>query len=179
MCPPCKTHHASVPTPISALRLTQLPPQRLEPQRIIPSEEPGLLYLYNDPSDGTCPIPHLTPPHNPTNLPTEFLHFCWTPRRSSSPNNSPVDNFIIIPYDATFVAYPTPTGRIFILKFSSSNQRHFYWLQSKPEKPDDLGYFSERDREWGRKINRLLQGDEESGDEMDVDGDEEMEDVME
>lgn len=68
-----------------------------------------------------------------------------------------------------------------MLKFSSSSQRHFYWLQSKSEKADDLGFMSARDKEWGRRINKLLQGDEDdSGGDEDMLGDDEdevMEDV--
>ena len=107
----------------------------------------------------------------------ELLHFCWKPRGSHYP---PVDDLIIIPDDATFVAHPIPSGRVYILKFASSSQKLFYWLQSKPQRPDDLGFFSSRDHEWGRIINRLLQGDEVGDDSEDLLGDDEdetMEDV--
>ena len=86
----------------------------------------------------------------------------------------------MFPHDATFVAHPIPSGRVYILKFSSSSQRHFYWLQSKPEKPDDPGFFSSRDKHWGRHINRLLRGEEGGDDSEDLLGDDEdetMEDV--
>lgn len=69
---------------------------------------------------------------------------------------------------------------MYILKFSSSSQRHFYWLQSKPEKLDDPGFFSSRDKHWGRVINRLLRGEEGEDDNEDLlvnDEDETMEDV--
>ena len=91
-----------------------------------------------------------------------------------------MEDLLIIPYDATFVEHPIPSGRIYILKFSSSSQRHFYWLQTKPEKPDDLGFFSAKDKEYGRLINKLLQGEETGDDSEDLLGDDEdetMEDV--
>jgi len=144
--------------PLISIKAGRCLPDPNEPKKIIPDPQPGRLYLYNNPYD-------------------EFLHFCWKPRESLE---DPVDDLIIIPDDASFVAHPIPTGRVFILKFSSSSQRHFYWLQSKPEKPDDPGFFSTRDNECGRLINRLLQGEEGGDDSEDLLGDDEdetMEDV--
>ncbi|KAF8461865.1 hypothetical protein BDZ91DRAFT_735942 [Kalaharituber pfeilii] len=86
----------------------------------------------------------------------------------------------MFPGDATFVAHRIPTGRVYILKFSSSSQRLFYWLQTKPEKPDEPGHFSNRDKEYGEAINRLLRGEEHGDDSEDMLGDDEdetMEDV--
>ncbi len=52
-------------------------------------------------------------------------------------------------------------GRIFALKFSSSSQRHLFWLQSKPQgRSGDTAWLSPRDRKIGDIVDRLLQGEE-------------------
>lgn len=76
----------------------------------------------------------------------------------------------MIPTDATFTPYQPskaenpqrPTnGRIFVLKFSSSSQRHLFWLQSRSQDPQsDPSHFSARDKRLGDIVNQLLQGEE-------------------
>ena len=52
-------------------------------------------------------------------------------------------------------------GRVYVLKFSSSSQRHFFWLQSKSQHPQgDPSWFSARDLKLGQIVNNLLQGEE-------------------
>jgi 26S proteasome regulatory subunit N13 len=52
-------------------------------------------------------------------------------------------------------------GRIYVLKFSSSSQRHLFWLQSKPQAENgDPSWFSPRDRKLGVIVDDLLQGEE-------------------
>jgi hypothetical protein len=143
----------SVPSLISVKAGRCLPSAR-DPKTIVPSPEAGQLYLYNNRED-------------------EFLHFCWKPRGTSTP----VEDLIMVPANATFVRYPIPSGRIFVLKFHGSSQRHFYWLQTKPDNPDDLGHFSAQDEAIERTINRLLRGDEDESDDLMEDEDESMEDV--
>jgi hypothetical protein len=36
-----------------------------------------------------------------------------------------VQNLILFPPDASFVSVPQASGRVYVLKFSSSDQRHF------------------------------------------------------
>lgn len=73
---------------------------------------------------------------------------------------------MMVPQDGQFVPYKeggkSPTnGRIFELKFSSSSQRHLFWLQSQSQHPQgDKGWFSPRDLKIGEVVNKLLQGDE-------------------
>ena len=99
----------------------------------------------------------------------ELTHFCWTPR--SNTTNEPEIDLIMFPGDGTFTPYTDPkvtsdvasptNGRIFRLKFSSSSQRYFFWLQSKPTHPSGkANYFSERDLRLGQVVNDILQGEE-------------------
>lgn len=84
--------------------------------------------------------------------------------------SNPEVELIMVPTDGRFLPYepnppkPTPSatnGRIFVLKFQSSTQRHFFWLQSKSQHPNgDPTWYSPRDLKLGQIVDRLLQGDE-------------------
>lgn len=101
------------------------------------------------------------------------MHFCWRPR--SAPADEPTIDLLMIPGDGSFVPYTgstssassedlsSPTnGRIFVLKFSSSSQRHLFWLQSKSQYPGGgrPEWFSPRDQKLGQIVDMLLTGDE-------------------
>jgi len=106
-------------------------------------------------------------------------------------------DLIMLPTDGHFEPYEYKTsdqptsktnGRIFALKFSSSSQRHLFWLQSKPQaRNGDASWFSPRDLKIGQIVDTLLQGEEvnvteeiaqvRGGDNGNDDGDEAMEDV--
>jgi len=110
---------------------------------------PGYIYLYVDEEN-------------------ELTHFCW--RARSKPADDPDLDLIMLPGDGSFTPYKpaesATNGRIFVLKFTSSSSRHFFWLQSKsqhPEGKDD--WFSERDLKLGQIVDALL-----SGEEVDVQG---------
>lgn len=73
----------------------------------------------------------------------------------------------MVPTDGHFIPYTheSPSaktnGRLFALKFSSSSQRHLFWLQSKPQGRDgDPTWLSPRDRKIGEVVDALLQGEE-------------------
>jgi 26S proteasome regulatory subunit N13 len=99
----------------------------------------------------------------------DLVHFCWRPR--DAPLDEPQLDLVMIPTDGHFVPYdikekdasaPKINGRIFSLKFSSSSQRHLFWLQSKPQSPTgDKTWFSPRDLKIGDIVDRLLQGEED------------------
>jgi hypothetical protein len=106
-------------------------------------------------------------------------------------------DLLIPPGDATFTPYkpsaqhPTSkcNGRFFVLRFESSSERQFFWLQSKPQRPSDPSWFSPRDLLIGDIVNRLLGGEDvdvareflelaalgdDGDDDQDDDGDEAM-----
>ncbi|KAF8631798.1 hypothetical protein AX17_005013 [Amanita inopinata Kibby_2008] len=74
-----------------------------------------------------------------------LLHFMWKNRT----NDQIEEDLILFPSDASFVKVALPTsGRVYVLKFSSSNQRHFFWMQ-------DASVV--RDEEFVNNLNGLLQ----------------------
>lgn len=87
--------------------------------------------------------------------------------------SEPELDLVMVPTDGQFRPYervnqdPTnqskaPTnGRIYVLKFSSSSQRHLFWMQSKSQSPSgDPSFFSARDLKLGSIVDQLLQGEE-------------------
>lgn len=78
----------------------------------------------------------------------------------------------MIPEDGRFAPYeqnapgstdlkPPTNGRIFVLGFQSSTQKHIFWLQSKSQHANgDPSWFSPRDLKLGEIVNRLLRADE-------------------
>lgn len=121
-------------------------------KRITPVPTPGYIYLYTE---------------------DELIHFCWRPR--SSPATEPEIDLIAMG-DASFtplvktagaenVHSPT-NGRIFALKFESSGEKHYFWMQAKTQhREGDASWFSERDQRLGQIVDLLL-----SGEEVDVEG---------
>ncbi|KLJ09281.1 hypothetical protein EMPG_15308 [Blastomyces silverae] len=122
----------------------------VSPPRVKPQPAPGYIYLYSE---------------------DDLVHFCW--RRRSASLDEPELDLVMVPSDGTFTPYkPTsaenpsntdrPTnGRVYALKFSSSSQRHLFWLQSKSQHSNgNPAWFSARDLELGRIVNSLLQGED-------------------
>lgn len=151
-----------------------------DPPRVKPLPEPGYIYLYSE---------------------DDLVHFCW--RQRSAPLDNPGLDLVMIPTDGSFTPYePTssqtpsnsnkPTnGRIYVLKFTSSSQRHLFWLQSRSQhESSDPTWFSSRDLKLGQIVNTLLQGEDidvqqaiaelpsdQNGPDRDDDDDVTMEDV--
>lgn len=119
------------------------------PPRITPEPTPGYVYLYEE---------------------DELMNFCWRPR--SRPLTDPELKLVMPPADGRFIPYlhkqtdsaekKSPTnGRIFVLKFESSTERHLFWMQSKSQDPaNDPGWFSPRDLKIGQIVDQLLQGEQ-------------------
>jgi len=73
-----------------------------------------------------------------------LMHFCWKDRTSGTVE----EDLIVFPDDCEYkkVAACT-TGRVFVLKFKSSNRKLFFWMQ-EPK--------TDKDEENVRKINDIL-----------------------
>jgi 26S proteasome regulatory subunit N13 len=121
----------------------------LRGKKVTPDATPGYLFLYVE---------------------DDIPHFCWRPR--SAPPTEPEIDLFMVPGDGTFQPLlkeegaeelHSPTnGRIYVLKFSSSSQRHFFWMQSKTQHKDGtLSWFSQRDQRVGQIVNDILQGEED------------------
>lgn len=117
-------------------------------KKVQPVPTPGYLYLYSE---------------------DDLIHLCWRPR--SVPSTEPEIDLITIAGDATFtplvkesgaedVRSPT-NGRIFVLKFSSSGEKEYFWMQAKSQhKEGDASWFSQRDQRLGQIVDLLLAGEE-------------------
>lgn len=77
-----------------------------------------------------------------------LLHFIWKNRST----NEVEEDLILFPSDATFVkVLESSWGRTYVLKFSSSNQRHFFWMQDAS---------TTKDEEFVRHLNHFLEDPE-------------------
>lgn len=75
---------------------------------------------------------------------SSLTHFCWKDRTSGNVE----DDLIIFPDDCEFKRVEQcKDGRVFLLKFKSSNRKLFFWLQESGTDKDD---------EYCRKVNELL-----------------------
>lgn len=114
---------------------------------ITPDPTPGYIYLYSE---------------------EELTHFCWRPR--GQPASDPEIDLIAMG-DATFaplvkepgaedVRSPT-NGRIFVLRFSSSGEKSYFWMQARSQHKDgEADWFSQRDQRLGQIVDMLLSGEE-------------------
>ncbi|EPY49785.1 19S proteasome regulatory subunit [Schizosaccharomyces cryophilus OY26] len=76
----------------------------------------------------------------------ELLHFYWKERSRNSTDIE--DDFIIFPDEADFIKIDQcTTGRVYALRFKSSSQIHFYWMQE---------YSDEKDEETVSLVNQLI-----------------------
>lgn len=80
------------------------------------------------------------------------MHFYWRERKAADPEDVSNDSLCTAAFDAKFnlqdfIIFPDEaellrvnectTGRVYILKFKSSSQKVFYWMQSKNDEKDD------------------------------------------
>jgi len=74
----------------------------------------------------------------------QLMHLQWKDRTSGTVE----DDLIIFPDDVEFKAVPAcTTGRVFVLKFKTSNKRMFFWMQ-EPK--------ADKDEEFCKKVNDNL-----------------------
>lgn len=80
-----------------------------------------------------------------------LTHFCWKDRTSGNVE----DDLIIFPDDCEFKKVDEcKDGRVFLLRFKSSNRKLFFWLQEPNNEKDD---------EYCRRVNELLNNPPSSG----------------
>lgn len=136
----------ALPTPLITFKAGLC---NLSGKTVTPDPRSGYIYLYQDDED--------------------LMHFCW--RERSKPVTDADLDLIIFPSDGHF--YPhvkeqgaeelhSPTnGRIFVLKFMSSQDKHYFWMQSKSQsRQGEHSWFSERDQRIGQIVDQILQGDD-------------------
>ncbi|KAJ4001737.1 proteasome complex subunit Rpn13 ubiquitin receptor-domain-containing protein [Lentinula boryana] len=73
----------------------------------------------------------------------DLLHLIWKNRATDEVE----EDLILFPSDATFSKVSQASGRVYVLKFSSSDQRHFFWMQDAS---------SARDEEFVNNVNGFL-----------------------
>lgn len=85
-----------------------------------------------------------------------LLHFRWKERTGSFPE----EDLIIFPNDAEFKRVPEcTTGRVYMLYFSSSSRKLFFWMQ---EPKDD------KDEELCNKLNQLINNPPSAGSDSSI-----------
>lgn len=73
-----------------------------------------------------------------------LMHFCWKDRGTGTIE----DDLIIFPDDVEFKKVPAcTTGRVFVMKFKSTNRKFFFWMQEPKVDKDD---------EYCQKVNDYL-----------------------
>ncbi|CAO3631372.1 unnamed protein product [Cunninghamella echinulata] len=88
----------------------------------------------------------------------QLLHFYWKERKT---NSEPEVDLIIFPDEAEMVRVPEcTTGRVILLKFKSSNERQFYWMQKLDDSEDD---------DMIQRVNHLINNPSALDDNMELD----------
>ncbi|KAK9729124.1 UCH-binding domain [Popillia japonica] len=86
----------------------------LKGRTVYPDKRKGLLYVYQSEDS--------------------LMHFCWQDRTTGIVE----DDLIIFPDDCEYVKVPQcTTGRVYLLKFKSSNRKFFFWLQEPHTDKDE------------------------------------------
>lgn len=128
-----------------------------ETKQVTPRPGPGKIIVNRDSDEG-------------------LTYLSWEPRDGfSPPDDYPLfDLYALIPGDAQWAhVKQCNTGRIFVLKFQSSNKREFFWMQSKTDAADGKpGSLSTQDKAILEVFATLL-----SEDNMDQDSEEEEEET--
>jgi 26S proteasome regulatory subunit N13 len=103
----------------------------------------------------------------------DFPFFQWEARDGfeADPSIYPSEPLVLIPGDAKWIHAKTcKTGRVFALKFASSDQIQFYWMQTRVERGSELDTLTPLDKSIFEQITSLLREEEE--DEMEYEEEE-------
>jgi len=95
-----------------------------EGNMVKPDTRKGLIYLNQSPEDS-------------------LMHFYWKDRST----NKVEDDLIIFPFEAEFSKVKQSKDRVYILKFQSSSQKLFFWMQ-EPK--------ADKDEELCKKVNDII-----------------------
>ncbi|KAJ3297073.1 adhesion regulating molecule 1 [Borealophlyctis nickersoniae] len=79
-----------------------------------------------------------------------LMHLCWKDRKT----NAVEDDLIIFPEEAELLRVTQSAGRVYVLKFKTSSQRLFFWVQ-EPK--------ADKDEETIKKFNNLINNPPGSG----------------
>jgi len=101
-----------------------------------PDTRKGLIYLNQSPEDS-------------------LMHFYWKDRST----NKVEDDLIIFPQEAEFSKVQQSKDRVYILKFHSSQQKLFFWMQ-EPK--------ADKDEELCKKLNDIMNNTSHSDDKSDA-----------
>lgn len=83
-----------------------------------------------------------------------LMHFCWKDRQTGVVE----DDLILFPDDCEFKhVKECTTGRVYVLKMKSSNKKMFFWMQE---------FKSDRDEEFCKKINEMLNNPPRAGSDL-------------
>lgn len=83
-----------------------------------------------------------------------LMHFCWKDRQTGVTE----DDLILFPDDCEFKRVKEcTTGRVYVLKMKSSNKKMFFWMQESKV---------DRDDEFCKKINEMLNNPPRAGSDM-------------
>lgn len=98
-----------------------------------------------------------------------FLYFTWEPREGfkAPADFVPFETYVLFPGDAVWVhVKQCTTGRVFALKFLSSDRREFFWMQSRTDSEDKQpGSLSAQDKQIFEVLDKLLQTEYEEPEE--------------
>lgn len=103
----------------------------------------------------------------------DFPYFQWEARDGfeADPSIYPTEPLVLIPGDAKWIhTKACKTGRMFALKFASSDQTQFYWMQTRVERGSELDTLTPLDKSIFEQITSLLR--EEDEDEMEYEEEE-------
>lgn len=98
-----------------------------------------------------------------------YYSFKWEPRDGFEPTDhvSATDIDLLIPGDAKWIHCKNcTTGRVFVLKFNSSDRKEFFWMQSRTDAKDrNVASLSTEDQRIAATFEKILADDEEEEEE--------------